>query len=54
MQGLEHPHIVKLVEVLYTANHCYLITEYCEGGTLDRYTQDKESVEWGKIICQLA
>jgi serine/threonine protein kinase len=54
MQGLEHPHIVKLIEVLYTNNHCYLVTEYCEGGTLERYVQGKESVEWGSIVHQIS
>lgn len=34
LQELDHPNIVKLIEVLYTNNHCYLITEYCQGGDL--------------------
>ncbi len=29
MQELQHPHIVQLIDVHYTSNHCYLITEYC-------------------------
>jgi len=36
-QQLKHPHIVHFEDVLYTAHHCYLITEYCEGGNLDKY-----------------
>jgi serine/threonine-protein kinase ULK/ATG1 len=28
-QQLKHPNIVAFEDVLYTANHCYLITEYC-------------------------
>jgi serine/threonine protein kinase len=54
MAGLEHPNIVKLVEVLHTSNHCYIITEYCEGGTLERYAQGRQAVEWGSIVHQLA
>jgi serine/threonine protein kinase len=40
--------------VLYTANHCYLITEYCEGGNLEKYTKNNENVEWGTIAFQIA
>ena len=29
MRELEHPNIVKFIDVYYTQNHCYLITEYC-------------------------
>lgn len=41
LQELDHPNIVKFVEVLYSANHCYLITEFCEGGTLEHYYKEK-------------
>ena len=34
-QALDHPNLVKFVDVYYTAHHCYLVTEYCEGGTLE-------------------
>lgn len=54
LQELDHPHIVKLVEVLYSNNHCYIITEYCEGGDLEKYASSHDNLEWGSIIFQLA
>jgi serine/threonine protein kinase len=44
IQKLDHPNIVRFVDVQYTANHCYLITEYCEGGNLERYAKVNDSV----------
>ena len=43
-QQLKHPHIVNFEDVLYTAHHCYLITEYCEGGNLEKYVKNNEDV----------
>jgi serine/threonine-protein kinase ULK/ATG1 len=54
IQQLEHPNIIKFVDVYYTQNHCYLITEYCEGGNLEKYIKCKENVEWGTIIYQIS
>jgi serine/threonine protein kinase len=54
MQKLQHDHIVKFVDVLHTDNHCYLITEYCDGGTLEKYIKSNDSVEWGSIVYQIA
>ena len=34
MKALDHPNIVKLLDVYRTLTHCYLITEYCPSGDL--------------------
>lgn len=36
---LDHPYVLKCFEISYTATHCYLITEYCPEGDLQRYIQ---------------
>lgn len=36
LKKLEHPNIIKLHEVFYTQNNCYLIMDFCEGGTLQK------------------
>ena len=35
LKKLDHPNIVRLYDVLNTSNNVYIITEYCNGGTLD-------------------
>ena len=34
MRILKHPNIIRLVDLLQSSNHYYLIIEYCNGGTL--------------------
>lgn len=34
LKELDHPNIIKMHDVFYTQNNCYIVTEYCEGGTL--------------------
>ncbi len=36
MQKLEHPFIIKLHEAFVENNHYFLITEYADGGSLDK------------------
>lgn len=54
IQQLDHPNLVKFVDVHYTTNHCYLITEYCEGGNLEKYIKSNDAIEWGSILYQIA
>lgn len=53
MQELNHPNIVKFIDVYYTHKHCYIITEYCEGGNLEKYIKQHEELEWGTILHHL-
>ena len=34
LKGINHPNIVKLIEVKKTKNHIYIVTEFCNGGSL--------------------
>ena len=34
IQNIEHPHIIRLHELLQTNNHYYLVFEFCEKGDL--------------------
>lgn len=34
IKKLSHPNLLKCLDVYSTVNNCYIITEYCEGGTL--------------------
>ncbi|EMR09630.1 hypothetical protein PNEG_02214 [Pneumocystis murina B123] len=34
---MDHPHIIRLYEVLYTEEHVWLVQEYCSGGELYDY-----------------
>ena len=54
LQELDHPNIVRFVEVLYSNHNCYLITQYCEGGNLEKYSHQKENLQWGTITHQIS
>ena len=41
---LEHQHIVKLLEVLDTANHIFIITEFVENGELFEYVVEHKKL----------
>jgi|JI6StandDraft_1071083.scaffolds.fasta_scaffold11740_3 serine/threonine protein kinase len=34
VRQLDHPNIIKCYDVMLTSNHCYIVTEFCEGGDL--------------------
>ena len=40
MQSLNHPNIIKLVDVSITSNNIYIITELCNQGDLEAHKQD--------------
>jgi serine/threonine protein kinase len=37
IQALDHPNIIKFHDVFYTKNNCYIVTEFCEGGNLQKH-----------------
>ncbi len=46
LKKLDHPNIIKLFEVYYFNDSYYLVTEYCEGGSILAYLcQAKEYCE---------
>lgn len=44
MKDLDSPNIVKLIDVITTANNCYIISELCTGGDLKEFM--KRSVSY--------
>ena len=38
----------------FTHNHCYLVTEFCEGGNLEHYAKKHPNLDWGKIIYEIS
>lgn len=50
---VEHPHIIKFVELYYTRNNYYIITEYCEGGSLQSLINREQKVDWPQICYQM-
>jgi len=42
LQMLNHENIVKLKDLMVTDNHYYLIFEYCNGGDLTKYCNNKD------------
>jgi len=41
LREMRHPNIVELKQVYHTANNCYIITEYCEGGDVAAHLKSK-------------
>lgn len=55
-RSLDHPNIVKLYEVIKTAQHYYLVMEYCPHGNLREYIAQKKQLSESnsiEIITQL-
>ena len=53
LKQLEHPHIIRFHEVYYTKNNCYIVTDYCEGGTLQNHIESNSALDWQRICQQL-
>ena len=51
LRELDHPNIVKFVEIKKTKNHYYIIMEYCNGGDLEK-TLEKYMKKHGKPFSQ--
>jgi serine/threonine protein kinase len=48
LKMVKQPHIVALLDIYYTANNCYMVMEYCEGGSLQARIDTKEEINWAK------
>jgi len=51
LQGLDHPNVLKLIEVHEDARYIYLVTEYCSGGSVLDWLQS--SPKWEKQAASL-
>lgn len=38
---MDHINLVKLYDIVSSKNNIYIIMEYCDGGTLDKYIKSK-------------
>ncbi|CAD8050622.1 unnamed protein product [Paramecium sonneborni] len=45
MKDLDCPNIVRLIDVITTANNCYIISELCTGGDLKEYMKRQGPIE---------
>lgn len=53
LKELDHAHIIKLHDVFYTENNCYIITDYCEGGTLQTHIESNTELDWKLLFAHL-
>ena len=53
MRRLQHPHILRLLDVFYTANNCYLVSELCEGGSLQQQIDEQADVPHGQALFEI-
>jgi serine/threonine protein kinase len=56
LSKVNHPNIIKFIEMLRTSNNYYLVYEYCNGGTLAEYIKAKKKLteeEAIKIFLQI-
>ena len=55
LKAINHPNIVKLIEIKDTSKYCYIVTEFCNGGSLsnclEKY-QEKNSEAFPENIVQ--
>ncbi|CAO2616764.1 Putative sperm motility kinase W [Lemmus lemmus] len=45
LEAMQHPHIIRLYQVLTTTKYCYIITEYAPGGNLYQLIQEEGRVQ---------
>lgn len=53
LKMVQHPHIVSLTDIYYTAHNCYIVTEFCEGGSLQTQLDHHQPVDWPKAAAQV-
>ena len=55
LRDINHPNIIKLIEIKDTPKYCYIVTEYCNGGSLSsclEYYQDENNKAYPEEIVQ--
>jgi serine/threonine protein kinase len=56
LRRLNHPHIIKCLDIHFSVNNCYIITEFCGGGNLDSLLKREKNLsepEFRKIILSI-
>ena len=54
LKTVQHPHIVSLIDIYYSAHNCYIVTEFCEGGSLQTQLDRQLPVDWPSAASQVA
>lgn len=49
MQKINHPNIVRLLDVARTNNYLYMFLEYCSDGDLKEFVQKKEEKRLSEV-----
>lgn len=47
---LDHPHIVKILDVVNNEQNHFVVMEYVDGGTMERYCRRGSLLEWGEVV----
>jgi serine/threonine protein kinase len=50
---VQHPHLINFLDLYYTLNNYYIITEYCEGGSLQALLDARIPVDWRQIAYEI-
>lgn len=53
LRSVKHPNVLSCYEVLSSANNCYIVTEYCDGGDLETHIKQHGPLndrEFKKIV----
>lgn len=50
MKKVDHPNIVKMLDIYQTNNNMYIVTEYCGDGDLNSYLKKKKKVPENEAI----
>jgi serine/threonine protein kinase len=50
---ISHPQIVSLVDIYYTPRNCYIVMEYCEGGSIQSIIDAKTPFNWSRAALQI-
>lgn len=49
ISALNHINVLQCIETYITSNNCYIITEYCEGGDLQKHLERKGKLKEAEI-----
>lgn len=42
LSQIDHPNVIRFIEILRTSNNFYLVYEYCNGGDLERLLKKRK------------
>lgn len=50
IKKINHPHLLKYIDSYETINNCYIVTEFCDGGDLEKHLQVKGRMSENEFI----